>query len=125
MIHCVVKGDWKRTKSFLKKSRKIDLKSLLKTYAEEGVNALKSATPVQSGKTAESWTYEIVQTNNKIVINWLNTNVNDGVPIAVILDYGHGTGWGGYVQGKHYISPAIRPIFDQIADSAWKEVTRD
>jgi hypothetical protein len=123
MIRCNVKGDFKKTKKFLKRSEHIDFESLLKQYAEEGVTALKSATPVITGKTAESWGYEISRSRNKISIYWTNSNKNDGVPIAVILEYGHGTGWGGYVQGRRFISPAIQPVFDSIANSLWKEVT--
>lgn len=125
MIRCVVKGDFKKTKKFLKKSQHLDFGSLLKQYAEEGVKALASATPVITGKTAASWAYEITQERERITINWTNSNQNDGVPIAVILEYGHGTGWGGYVKGRRYISPAIRPVFDMIADSIWKEVTKN
>ena len=122
MIQCRVKGDFKKTERFLKRAQQLDFSSLLTQYAEEGVKALQSATPVVTGKTAASWNYEIVRKHNKISIFWTNSNVNEGVPIAVILEYGHGTGWGGYVQGRHYISPAIRPVFDTIADSLWKEV---
>lgn len=125
MIRCVVKGDFKKTRKFLKRNSSMNFESLLKQYAEDGVEALKAATPVVTGKTADSWAYEIVQERNKISIFWTNSNKNDGVPIAVILEYGHGTGWGGYVQGRHYISPAIRPVFDNIADAVWKEVTKD
>lgn len=125
MIRCTVKGDFKKTRTFLKRIQKTDLGSLLKQYAEEGVKALSSATPVVTGKTAASWDYEIVEERNRISIYWTNSNVNDGVNIAVILDYGHGTGWGGYVQGRHYISPAIQPVFDEIADAAWKEVMKN
>lgn len=125
MIRCTVKGDFKKTRTFLKRIQKTDLGSLLKRYAEEGVKALSSATPVVTGKTAASWDYEIVEERNCISIYWTNSNVNDGVNIAVILDYGHGTGWGGYVQGRHYISPAIQPVFDEIADAAWKEVMKN
>lgn len=123
MIKCEIKGDFKKTLSFLRRIQGKDLGSLLKKYAEQGVEVLRSATPVVTGKTAASWGYEIVQDRNKISIFWTNSNVNEGVPIAVILEYGHGTGWGGYVQGRHYISPAIQPVFDQIAEAAWKEVT--
>ena len=123
MIQCNVKGDFKKTKKFLRRSEHIDFESLLKAYAEEGVSALKAATPVITGKTAESWAYDIVKSRHKISIYWTNSNKNEGVPIAVILEYGHGTGWGGYVQGRHYISPAIQPVFDNIANSLWKEVT--
>lgn len=125
MIQCVVKGDFKKTTSFLKRIQKLDFQSLLEKYAEEGVQALSSATPVVTGKTAASWEYDIVKESNQISIYWTNTNENNGVRIAVILEYGHGTGWGGFVQGRHYIEPAIRPVFDKIAEAAWKEVTKN
>ena len=123
MIQCRVKGDFKKTNKFLKRSQRMDFESLLKKYAEEGVKALAAATPVITGKTAASWGYEIDSQKTKKSIYWTNSNINDGVPIAVILEYGHGTGWGGYVQGRHYISPAIRPVFDKIVDNIWREVT--
>lgn len=123
MISCTVKGDFSKTNGFLKRVMKLDFVSLLKKYAEEGVEALSEATPVRTGLTAASWTYEIVKEPGKITIYWNNTNVQRGIPIAVILDYGHGTANGGYVQGRHYISPAIQPVFDRIAEAAWKEVT--
>ncbi len=122
MIKCTVKGDFKKTKQFLKRTQHLDFDSLLTQYAEEGVEALKSATPVVTGKTANSWKYEIEKSRKQISIYWSNSNVNEGVPIAVILEYGHGTGWGGYVQGRHYISPAILPVFEHIAEAIWKEV---
>lgn len=124
MIQCVVHGDFKKTTNFLKRARKLDLESLLEKYAEEGVEALASATPVRTGKTADSWSYDIRKEPHRISIYWTNSNVERGVSIAVILDVGHGTGRGGYVQGRHYISPAIQPIFDKIAEAAWKEVTK-
>lgn len=124
MIQCTVKGDFRKTRKFLKRAQNLSLDSLLKSCAEEGVEALKSATPVKTGKTADSWSYEISKKHNQISIFWNNSNMNDGVNIAVILEYGHGTGWGGYVQGKRYISPAIQPVFDTITDSIWKEVTK-
>lgn len=92
-------------------------------YGIEGVEALASATPVDSGKTADSWSYEITGNKSFASITWNNSNINNGVSIAIILNYGHGTGTGGYVAGREYISPAIRPIFDRIADDAWREVT--
>lgn len=124
MIRCRVKGDFKNSYSFLDKIRKLDFDSTIERYAEEGVKALASATPKRTGKTAESWKYEIVKENGRLSIFWTNDNMNDGVPIAVILEYGHGTGWGGYVQGRHYISPAIRPIFDKISEEVRKEVSK-
>ena len=96
----------------------------LDKFGREGVAALASATPVDSGETAASWYYEITNRNNTITISFHNSNIQNGVPIAIILQYGHGTGTGGWVQGRDYMNPAIQPIFDQIANYAWKEVTR-
>jgi hypothetical protein len=103
-----------------KKARLSDLDR----YGQEGVAALASATPVDSGLTARSWYYEIKRDRNSATISFLNSNIQNGVPIAVILQYGHGTRNGGWVQGRDYINPAIQPIFDKIANSAWKEVTK-
>lgn len=125
MIQCTVRGDFKKTNSFLKRIMKLDFSSLLKKYAEEGVEALFNVTPIKTGKTAASWDYEIVKGRDTVSIFWTNSNLENDVPIAVILDYGHGTANGGYVQGRHYISPAIRPVFDKIANAAWKEVIRN
>lgn len=124
MIRCTVKGDFKNTRNFLKRLRRLDFESLLVKYAEEGVKALSEATPVRTGLTAASWDYDIVKEEGRVSIYWVNTHMESGVQIAVILDYGHGTGTGGYVHGRHFISPAIQPIFDQIAEAAWKEVTK-
>ena len=117
-------GDFEKTTKFLKKASTSNITEILHRYGQEGVVALATATPVDSGKTASSWSYEIVPTDGGVSIRWNNTNVNNGVNIAVILQYGHGTGTGGYVQGRDYINPALRPIFDKIADGAWKEVTK-
>lgn len=116
-------GDFSKTESFLKKLRKLDLDSVLRKYGELGVQALANATPVDTGKTAASWDYKIEKGKGVVTITWTNSNVNNGVPIALLIQYGHGTGTGGYVQGRDYIKPAIRPIFDQLADALWKEVT--
>lgn len=124
MIRCTVKGDFKQTRNFLDRIRKTNFQSLLEKYAEEGVEALRNATPVRTGLTAASWDYEIIEEPGKISIYWTNSNVQEHVQVAVILDYGHATGQGGYVRGRYYISPAITPIFDKIADAAWKEVTK-
>lgn len=97
---------------------------LLDKYGMAGVSALASATPTDSGKTANAWYYEIENKKNQVRINFLNSNINQGVPIAIILQYGHGTGTGGWVQGRDYINPAIQPIFDRILQDIWKEVTR-
>jgi hypothetical protein len=95
----------------------------LDKYGRKGVSALAAATPVDSGLTASSWSYEIENTKESAKITFNNSNIQNGVPIAIILQYGHGTGTGGWVQGRDYINPAIQPIFDQIVDDAWKEVT--
>lgn len=124
MIQCVVHGDFKKTMSFLQRIQRLDIEDVLRKYANDGVRALSEATPVRTGKTAASWSYYITKGKNTASIVWTNSNVVDNVCIAVILDYGHATATGGYVEGRHYIEPAIRPIFDKIANEAWKEVTR-
>ena len=124
MITCKVKGDFKKTKQLIKKIKDADYGSKLDYYGQKGVEALYEATPKRTGRTAASWEYEIVKERNKLSIYWKNTNIVNGVPIAVVLEYGHGTGWGGYVQGRHYISPAIQPIFDEIAEEVRKEVSK-
>ena len=115
-------GDFKKTDRFFKKIVKESPIEILKRYGEIGVNALASATPKRTGKTASSWRYEIEETGRGFSIFWINDNVVNGVNIALILQYGHGTGTGGYVAGRDYINPAIQPIFDEIASNAWKEV---
>lgn len=122
MIRFKHKGDFKHTERFFKKAAERSYLNILKKYGQAGVEALASATPKDSGETAAAWSYEITQTDGGYAIYWTNSNINKGVNIAVILQYGHGTGTGGYVKGIDYINPAIRPIFGQIADEAWKEV---
>ena len=123
MISFNHRGNFNRMEKFLNAMTRRSYLNDLSRFGQMGVEALASATPVDTGKTADSWTYEIERTNEKTTIRWLNTNINDGVNIAVILQYGHGTGTGGYVQGRDYINPAMRPLFDSIAEQAWKEVT--
>ena len=125
MIQARVHGDFKNTYAFLNRIIKLDFDASLKKYGEEGVEALKEVTPVRTGKTRDSWSYEIVKAPGKVSIFWINSNIQDGSNIAVILDYGHATKNGGYVKGRHFISPAIQPVFDKIADSAWKEVFKN
>ena len=124
MIRCVVKGSFKETESFLKRALKLDFNSILRRYAEQGLKALVSVTPVRTGKTAASWYYEIEKSPGQISLIYKNSNVNKGQCIVILLDYGHGNGRGGWVEGRHFIAPAIQPIFDEIADKAWKEVTK-
>lgn len=114
-------GDWSDTKKFLNKTNRINNRILSK-YGDLGVNALQNATPTDSGQTANSWEYTIEVSSGSAVLAFDNTNINDGVNIAIILQYGHGTGTGGYVQGRDYINPAIQPVFDRLADEAWKEI---
>lgn len=112
-----------KTERFLNRMKRREYLNVLDEFGRDGVQALRNATPVDSGATAEAWDYEIKRARDYTEIVWTNSNINDGVPIAVILQYGHGTGTGGYVQGRDYINPAIRPIFDKIAEKAWKVVT--
>lgn len=124
MIRIKHSGSFNNTERFLSKAKKLQLQNILSRYAAEGVQALAAATPIDSGKTANSWGYEINIRGGQYSVEWTNSNVNNGVSIALILQLGHGTATGGYVQGRDYINPAIRPIFDKIADAAWREVTK-
>jgi hypothetical protein len=116
-------GSTARTQAFLTKMQSSDMFSGLEALAQEGVNALAAFTPVDSGLTAASWSYEIVRTSSSLSISWLNTNRNGTANIAVLLQYGHGTGTGGFISGYDYINPAIQPVFDRIAEEIWKKVT--
>ena len=122
LIRITSKGDFDNTFRFLKKMSNFKVNKILEKYGAMGVSALAAATPVDSGLTANSWGYEISVGKEGATIHWTNINQNNGVYIAVILQYGHGTGTGGYVQGRDYINPAIRPVFDKIAEEAWMEV---
>ena len=124
MIVVKHKGDFNKTENFLRRISKTDFRHILQKYGQEGVAALAAATPIDSGLTASSWSYEISISRGRYVISWSNSNVNDGVPIAIILQYGHGTRNGGWVEGRDYINPAIQPIFDKIVAEAWREVTK-
>lgn len=124
MISFRQKGDFSKLSRYFERVKEAAKISVLDKYGQEGVAALASATPVDSGKTANSWYYEIKRQNGLVSIEFKNSNINKGVNIAIILQYGHGTGTGGWVQGRDYINPAIQPIFDKIADDAWKEVTK-
>lgn len=123
MIFFKHRGNFNKTEAFFRRASKINYRRILTQYAREGVSALSSATPVDSGETANSWTYELIITAKTVKISWINSNVVNGVPIAIILQYGHGTRNGGYVQGRDYINPALQPIFDKIANEVWREVT--
>lgn len=123
MVSFKHRGNFNKIEKFFNRMSDETYLNKLAEYGQMGVDALASATPVDSGLTASCWEYEIEHTDTMTVISWLNTNVNKNVNIAIILQYGHGTGTGGYVQGRDYINPAIRPIFDAMANEAWKEVT--
>lgn len=124
MISFRQKGDFSNLTRFLEKAKEGVKAGDLDRFGKEGVAALASATPVESGLTANSWEYKIEHTKGSATISFHNTNIQNGVPIAIILQYGHGTGTGGWVQGRDYINPAIQPVFDRIAENAWKEVTK-
>lgn len=124
IISVTHKGNFKKTDRFLSKMIGLHYTRKMRHYAEMGVQALKAATPKESGKTAESWSYEIVEETGRTAIYWRNSHVVNGTNIAVILQYGHATRNGGFVEGTDYINPAIRPIFDEIAREAWREVVR-
>ena len=124
MISFRHKGDFSKFTRFLERAKETVRIGDLDRYGREGVAALASATPVDSGRTANSWYYEIQQGQSSVTITFNNSHINAGVPIAIILQYGHGTGTGGWVQGRDYINPAIQPIFDKLANDAWREVTK-
>ena len=123
MISFAQKGNFSNTEKFLKNASNKDYRSVLEQYAQAGVSALSAATPVNTGKTASSWSYVIEQSGSTMSIVWTNSNIQNGVNIALILQYGHGTKNGGYVQGMDYINPALRSVFDRMANAAWKEVS--
>lgn len=122
-ISFVHRGDFRKTEKLLKKSLGINYRDVLEKYAQQGVAALSSATPVNTGLAASSWGYEIIQNGSSISIIWTNSDIENGFPVAIMLQYGHATRGGGYVQGIDYINPALRPIFSKLAEAAWKEVT--
>lgn len=124
MIGFRIKGDFKKANSYLERVKEAVKLGMLNKYGRMGVEALASATPVDTGLTASCWGYRIERTSSSASIIFYNTNVNKGVPIAIILQYGHGTGTGGWVEGRDYINPAIQPVFDKIVEDAWKEVTK-
>ena len=125
IIEFKVQGDFKRLNRYLLRARKDINRGLLEKYGKRGVEALSSATPVDSGLTADSWYYEIQNEDDVAVLRFCNSNLGDGwCPISIILQYGHATGTGGWVEGRDYINPAIQPLFEELVQEAWKEVTR-
>lgn len=119
------KGDFSKLTRYLNNVEKASRLDILNKYGQIGVNALASATPVETGTTANSWYYEVENGKGSATITFLNSHINKGVTIAVILQYGHGTGTGGWVEGRDYINPAIQPVFDKIVEEAWREVTKN
>ena len=124
MIKFRHKGDFAKTTRYFERAKKGAHLRVLERYGREGVAALSSATPVDTGRTANSWSYKIEYSKGKATISFHNSNIQNGVPIAIVLQYGHGTGTGGWVHGRDYINPAIQPVFDKIANDAWREVTK-
>ncbi len=116
-------GSFSKLERFLSRAKNMNTLAILRKYGEKGVQALSEATPVRTGATASSWGYEITESYGSYQIIWTNSNIQDGYSVALLIQYGHGTGTGGYVQGIDYINPALRPIFKQLASDAWKEVT--
>lgn len=123
MISFEFSGSFKKTESFLNSVAKLDIMGILNTYGRVGVVALSGATPAESGLASSSWGYEVSKNGGTYTISWTNSDVENGFPVAIMLQYGYGTGTGGYVQGRDYINPAIQPVFDMIADKVWKAVT--
>jgi hypothetical protein len=117
------KGDFRNSERFLKRMSKFDFVNVLRGAAQKGAQALAAATPVDSGLTANSWGYEVQRSRGSFSITWTNSHVEDGFPVAIGLQYGHGTGTGGYIRGRDYINPAMQPIFEQILNDVWTEVT--
>lgn len=123
MFRATSSGSFTKTTHFLEALQRGKMFSNLSSYGQRGVDALRSATPVETGETAGDWGYQVGHTKGRVSISWFNTHDEDGVNIAVIIQYGHGTGTGGWVQGRDYINPAMRPIFDKILDDVWRQVT--
>jgi len=115
-------GNFNKAESFLSNLSKKDFSGVFEKYGREGVQALSNSTPIDSGETSNTWDYEIVKKKNSIKIFWTNSNIVDGIPVAILLQYGHGTRSGTFVEGRNFINPAITPIFDKIAENLWKEV---
>lgn len=122
MISFEFSGSFEKTEKFLRKLQNLQIDQIVAKEAAKGVRALSEATPRDSGRAAFSWDYQIVKKANSISIIWTNSDIENGYPVAVMIQYGHGTGTGGYVQGIDYINPAMRPVFEQIAQTVWKAV---
>ena len=124
MIRVSVRGDWKKTERFLDRIKDFHDTRVFDKYGKLGIEALRSVTPVDTGRTADSWRYELLETGTGYTLEFHNDNVNNGVNIAMILNFGHGTGTGGWVEGRNFIDPAIQPLFDELVEELWREVTK-
>lgn len=123
MLSFQADGSFDKTEKFLRAMSTMNVDAILNSEAQKGVTALARATPKDSGRAAISWGYKIEKTSSSVTITWTNSDIENGFPVALMIQYGHGTGTGGYVQGKDFINPAMRPIFDSIAETVWKAVT--
>ncbi len=124
MVEFKHRGNFNNTEKFLNNAKKVNLKSILESYGQKGVQALASATPTDSGLTANSWGYDVKINKGSISLTWTNSNTVNGIPIVILIQHGHGTKNGGFVQGRDFINPAIQPIFDKLSEAVWKEVTK-
>lgn len=123
MIAIRHRGNFKHIQKFLDEAPKMNVQAILERCGKAGVDALFAATPRDTGVTGNSWSYRVTVSNGRYSVEWLNSNIVNGVPIAIIIQYGHATGNGGYVQGRDYINPALKPVFDKLAEEVWREVT--
>ena len=124
MIKLSSNGDWSKTTSFLRRAYKFDMGALLKKYAEQGLKALSAATPVDTGLAASSWGYRIDVKKGESTITWTNSDIEGGCSVVLLIQYGHGTRNGGYIQGRDFINPAMQPVFDNMVEEIWKEVEK-
>lgn len=124
MLKVTREGTFDNLEKSLKNMSKIDYRQLLNRYGEEGVLALSAATPVDTGKSAGAWRYVVENKGSRWSITWTNDNTHQGIPIVLLIQYGHATGNGGYIQGRDFINPALRPVFDKLASAVWKEVSK-
>lgn len=122
-VRFIQRGNFKNTEDFFKRVKNPNYRTVLDKYGRAGVDALEAATPVDRGMTRDSWDYEIVKTKSGFSINWINSNLKEGVPIAILIQYGHGTSSGSFVEGRDFINPAMKPIFYKLASDLWKEVS--
>jgi len=124
MIKITQKGDFSKTERFFNRLLRKNYLNIIADYANRGIEALKQATPENTGKTADSWSYEIVKGKGKTTLYFTNSNIQNGCSVAILLIYGHGTRNGGYVEGNDFVTSALRPIFQELADKIWREVTK-